>query len=187
MQKGKIIFLNGVSSAGKTSLAKALQHKLDTPYYWLSEDIFREMTPKKFDNEDNEENERAWVNSILGMYHTAKMYSDLGWNTIIDTVMDEDFWVKKAAGLLHDYPAIFVHVTCPPEELQRREKERGDRVIGLAVEQLAYLCPQDNTYDVTVDTHANTTEECADKIIDLLGNVDNFQAFNMLWRQESNT
>jgi len=185
MEKGKIIFLNGVSSSGKTTLARILQDKLAKPYYWLSEDVFRAMTPKKFDNEDSEENERAWVNSILGMYHTAKMYSDLGWNVIVDTVMDEDFWVEKAAGLLYDYPALFVNVTCPPEELQRREKDRGDRVTGLAMQQLSYLCPQDNTYDVIVDTHAATTEECADKIIEILDNSENFSAFKSLWMQRT--
>ena len=57
MERVKIIFLNGVSSAGKTTLSKVLQDKLDSPYYWLSEDIFRDMTPKKFDGDDNDESE----------------------------------------------------------------------------------------------------------------------------------
>jgi chloramphenicol 3-O-phosphotransferase len=143
MENGKIVFLNGVSSAGKTNLAKTLQHKLAAPYYWLSEDIFRDMTPKKFDNEDSDENEQAWINAIFGMYHTAKTYSDLG--------------------------------------LQRREKERGDRLTGLAEEQLSFLCPLDNTYDITVDTHNNTYEECADKIIKSLDCSGGVSAFKTLW------
>lgn len=35
-KKGKIILLNGVSSAGKTSLAKKLQEVLDEPYFHLA-------------------------------------------------------------------------------------------------------------------------------------------------------
>jgi len=185
MQKGTIIFLNGVSSAGKTTLAKILQHKLETPYYWLSEDIFREMTPRKFDNEDSEENEWAWIHSIFGMYHTARMYSDLGMNVIVDTVTDDNIFLDKIVELLHNHPALFVQVTCPPEELQRREKERGDRIIGLAVEQLSELCPQDNTYDITVDTHASTIEDCADEIIVLLDSPEKFTAFKILWAQRT--
>ena len=181
MEKGKIIFLNGVSSAGKTTLAKALQHRLPAPYYWLSEDVFREMTPEKFDNEDSDENEQIWINSVFGMYYTTRMYSDLGMNVVVDTVTDDDMFLDKIVETLHNHPALFVHVTCPLEELQRREKERGDRKIGLAEYQLEVLCPLDNTYDVSVDTYVDTIEECADKIIALLDNSDNFQAFNKLW------
>ena len=158
-----------------------MQQNLASPYYLLSEDIFREMTPRKFDDEENDENEQAWINSIYGMYHTAKTYSDLGMNTIIDTVTDDESFLIKAVGLLHDYPVLFVQVTCPLEVLQRREKERGDRLIGLAEEQLALLCPLENTYDITVDTHNNTYEECAGVIIKLLDCSDNFFAFKKLW------
>ena len=180
MVQGKIIFLNGVSSAGKTTLSKTLQQKLDTPYYWLSEDVFREMTPEKFDNEDTEENGWIWINSIYGMYHTAKMYSDIGMNTIIDTVLDGPTFLDKAVEILHDYPILFVHVTCPLEELLRREKERGDRDIGLAEELLPRLYPLDGTYDIVVDTHNDTYEECANRIIKLLDCSGSFLAFKML-------
>ncbi|MCL2545614.1 MAG: chloramphenicol phosphotransferase CPT family protein [Oscillospiraceae bacterium] len=180
MSKGKIIILNGVSSAGKTSLSKTLQEKLNKPYYWFSEDIFREMTPAKY-MFDEDEYEWAWIDSIYAMYHSAIMYSNLGMGVIIDTVMDDDIWLDKMIALFHDAPALFVHVTCPSEELARREKERGDRELGLAISQLSELHPLCNTYDIKVDTHASTTDECADKIIALLGSSDNFQAFKTLW------
>jgi len=38
MSKGKVICLNGVSSSGKSTLAKSLQEKLNEPYYLMSED-----------------------------------------------------------------------------------------------------------------------------------------------------
>ena len=47
MNKGKIIVLNGVSSSGKTTLAKALQEALDEPYTRLSIDDFINMMPEK--------------------------------------------------------------------------------------------------------------------------------------------
>ena len=162
-----------------------MQQKLTAPYYWLSEDVFRDMTPKKFDNEDSDENEQAWINAIFGMYHTAKVHSDLGMNTIIDTVTDDDLFLDKAVELLHDCPILFVHVTCPLEEIQRREKERDDRLIGLAEEQLSLLCPLDNTYDITVDTHNNTYEECAGKVIQLLDCSGKFSAFKTLWARRT--
>ena len=55
MQKGKIIFLNGVSSSGKTTPAKTLQARLPEPYYWLSVDTFMDMTPEKYMSNDDDE------------------------------------------------------------------------------------------------------------------------------------
>ncbi|WP_312106519.1 AAA family ATPase [Lachnoclostridium sp.] len=183
MKKGKIIYLNGVSSAGKTTLSKTLQERLTEPYYYMSMDTFMYMTPEKFINNDCDENEGIWLQSIINMYHTIKMYSDMGYNTIVDDVFVDDYLPLKMLEILHDYPALFVQVTCPLEELQRREKERGNRDIGLAESQLPDLYPIDKTYDITVDTHANTTVECAEKIIALLDNPDNFQAFKKLRKQ----
>ena len=47
MNKGKVIVLNGVSSSGKTTLAKAMQEAFDEPYIRLSIDDFINMMPEK--------------------------------------------------------------------------------------------------------------------------------------------
>jgi len=183
MNKGKIICLNGVSSSGKSTLARSLQESLKEPYYWMSEDTFTFILPDKFNifKNDTIENEKIWDQAIINYYHAIKMYSDRGYNVIVDGVLDDEEWVDVFVGILHENPVLFVHVTCPEEELIRRELSRGDREIGLAVEQLAYLSPKEQIYDITVDTHVNTTEECADKIIALLDSPDNFQAFRTLY------
>ena len=185
MDKGKIICLNGVSSSGKSTLARSLQENLEQPYYWMSEDTFTFILPDKFNifKSDAVENGKIWEQAIINYYHAIKMYSDRGYNVIADGVLDDDEWVDILVEILHDNPVLFVHVACPKEELIRRELARGDREIGLAIEQLACLSPTGQIYDITVDTHANTTEECADKIIALLDDLDNFQAFRTLWAQ----
>ena len=175
--------MNGVSSSGKSTLARSLQENLKEPYYWMSEDTFTFILPDKFNifKNDTIENEKIWDQAIINYYHAIKMYSDRGYNVIVDGVLDDEEWVDVFVGILHENPVLFVHVTCPEEELIRRELSRGDREIGLAIEQLAYLSPKEQIYDVTVDTHANTTEECAGKIIALLDSPDNFQAFRTLY------
>lgn len=182
MTKGKIIYLNGVSSSGKTTLAKALQARLTEPYFFFSVDVFMNMTPEKYMDTDDD----IWVHAVSGMYRTIKLFSDMGLNAIVDDVFDYQGFLDECVDVLHDYPVLFVHVTCPLEELQRREKERGDREIGLAEEQLPELCPLDNTYDITVDTHNNSKEECADKIIDVLDCFESHKAFKTLWGQRGN-
>lgn len=42
---GQIILLNGASSAGKTTLARALQATLEQPYDLVQLDAFEDMTP----------------------------------------------------------------------------------------------------------------------------------------------
>ena len=181
MEKGKIIFLNGVSSSGKSTLAKVLQSRLSEPFYLLANDIFCNISPEKFIDINMME---TYDRALMGMYYTIKTFSDIGINAIVDDVLLKDNnydRLKQCVELLHDYPVLFVHVICSDsEELRRREIERGDRGIGQGESQLAQLNPQD-TYDITVDTHNNSTEECADKIIEALADPSNFTAFKILW------
>ena len=182
MQKGKIIFLNGVSSSGKTTLAKALQEKLSEPFYHLSNDTFCYMSPDKFIDIDMGE---TYDRALKGMYHTIKAFSDIGINVIVDDVLLKKGYDRlgECVRLLRYYDALFVHVVCSDlEELRRREKQRGDRGIGQGESQLPQLNPQD-TYDITVDTHKNSTEECADQIIEMLDYPEKFTAFKTLWEQ----
>ncbi len=163
MNKGKIIILNGVSSAGKTSLSRALQSKLDEIYYWLANDSFCDMIPDKAWDIDQPEAEYQAL-SMLGK--AVKLFSDNGKNVIVDTVMvtvqKHDLY-SEYIELLRGYPLCVVRVTCPLQELRRREIARGDRGIGQAEGQLSILNPQDG-YDITVDTHLNSVEWCADEI-----------------------
>jgi len=178
MEKGKIIFLNGVSSAGKSTLAKALQDSLDEPYYLLANDTFCDMSPEKFIDIDIMGTYRR---ALSGLHHTIRAFSDAGIHTIVDHVMvKSDACLGECLELLHDHPVLFVHVTCPLEELRRRELERGDRGIGQAESQLAGLEPQDTIYDITVDTFHQAAEECAQQIRAAVAHPENFTAFRTL-------
>jgi len=192
-QKGNIIFLNGVSSAGKTTLAKALQERLDEPFYIINSDMFTSsaslMMPGKFKTRDNA-GFNVFCKTLSGMHHVIKLYSDLGMNTIVDHVLVNDFngknpkLLEECVDLLHEYPVLFIHVSCPINELRRREKERGDRDIGQAEHFLQYLVPKD-TYDLTIDTYNETQDECKERIIAALGHPDKFTAFKTLWSQRA--
>ena len=148
MDKGKIIWLNGVSSSGKTTLAKSLQDRLSEPFYLLANDIFTDepVCPVKFVEIDaNETYQRA----LTGMYYAVRAFSDAGINTIVDDVLlKEDGYdrLKQCVELLHDYPVLLVHVTCPVDELRRREEERKDRWAGMGESQFTILTPQDITH-----------------------------------------
>jgi len=180
MVKGKIIILNGVSSSGKTTLAKALQNKLSVPYFNMDVDVFCLMAPEAFTKDDNT---LQWE-FTSNMFQVVKLYSDMGYNLIVPCVFWYDELLEKCVSLLHSYPVMFVHVKCPVNELQRREEERGDRPKGLAEFLINQIIPKD-TYDITLDTLNNSTDECVDQIIMLLDYPDKLTAFASLWSQHA--
>lgn len=179
MDKGNIIILNGVSSAGKTTLAKTLQGRLSHPYFHMDVDVFCLMAPEKF----SIDNYTVQWNFVSNMFHAVKLFSDMGFNLIVPCIFLEDGdFLKRCVTLLHDYPVLFAHVSCPAEELRRRERERGDRKIGEAETMLSMLAPK-NIYDIEVDTYTFSVEECADKIIGMLNSPDKLTSLKMLWSQ----
>jgi chloramphenicol 3-O phosphotransferase len=187
MNKGNIIWLNGVSSSGKTTLSRMLQQKFDEPYFWLSHDTFHDMNPRKLFDIDFLEFE---YQSAISLAHTAKVFSDLGRNVIADSVFVEEATVQKpetikeTISLLCDYPVLFVHVVCNKEELALREIRRGDRHLGQALAQLNDLIPKDE-YDFTVNTSLNSIEECADLIIQQVA-INSKQSFKRLYQLYNN-
>ena len=68
MKKGRILFLNGVTSAGKTSIVDALQNRDDIFFYVVANDLFQQTIGEKYLQED------YWKylsEVIVLMYHTA--------------------------------------------------------------------------------------------------------------------
>lgn len=177
MNNGKIVFLTGTSSSGKTSLSRALQNMLPEPYYWLSLDTFTdEIAPEKF-------KKFGWP-EIYGqccnlLYRTVKMYSDLGVNVIVDSVTFSI--ARDYIELLRQYPILLVRVICNSiDELRRREMIRGDRDIGQAESQLDQFDTR-IVYDITVDTFEKSIAECAEIIAKMCSNTESYRAFQKMY------
>lgn len=190
MSIGNIIWLNGASSAGKSTLAWKLQEYMDQDYYWLSNDAFTDMPHNKQYDRDWTETYRT---AITMLYRTVRLFIEDGKNVIIDHVMtnnekgvcEELFDCVK---FMHGIHVMFLFVTCPLEELNRREKARGDRKIGNAESQFDKLLPA-KMYDFTVDTYADTTEKCAELIIqkhnNILSDPNYVTAFERMYMERS--
>lgn len=189
MRKGKIIFLNGVASSGKTTLSKTLQSRLTEPYYWLNVDTFITFT----DMNHNPANYFQEGKDPVSLFpHIIKLFSDLGVNVIADAALTKGQGrnlflaletLDKCIEMLHEYPLMYVHVTCPIEEMSRREKVRGkNNSMQNSEHNFTEITPSE-IYDLTVDTFQNTNEECADKIIKLLENPEEHTAFKVIWSQ----
>lgn len=165
MEKGRIIFLNGVTSSGKTSIVEALQEQEDIFFYVVANDLFQEMVGENYLRKD------YWKylsEVILMMYHTAKLYSDMGKNVLIDGILVEREEIKphylQLLEILKDNPLDIVEVYCPLEICRQRNLLRGDRYETQSQEQYD-LMAEAVKYSVRVDTSIASAEECAKKII----------------------
>jgi adenylylsulfate kinase/chloramphenicol 3-O phosphotransferase len=168
MTKGRIIFLNGVTSSGKTSIVDALQERDEPFFYVVANDLFEQMVGDRFLRED------YWKylsEVILMMYHTAKLYSDMGKHVLIDGILVEREQLaphyRRLREILRDNPLDIVEVRCSLETCRRRNIARGDRYETQSEEQ-ASIMAQNIEYSLRVDTENNTPQQCAAQIIESL-------------------
>ena len=165
MEKGRIIFLNGVTSSGKTSIVEALQARKDVFFYVVANDLFEEMVGEEY----LRENYWKYLGEvIIMMYHTAKLFSDMGKNVLIDGILVEREGVaphyERLLSILRGNPLDIVEVFCPPEICRERNIARGDRYETQSVEQAA-LMAKGIHYSLRVDTGIYTPDECAEQIL----------------------
>jgi chloramphenicol 3-O phosphotransferase len=142
-----IVILNGNSSAGKSSIAKALQQVTAESFLHVPMDAFTDMMPASMlEGPDRmvfrslEEGGRriceitigpAAQRTVLGMRHAMAALACHGSNLIVDDVMldgDAAEYAEAFAG----HTVHWVGVFAPLEVLEMRERQRGDRDIGLS-------------------------------------------------------
>lgn len=161
MAQGTIIFLNGTTSAGKTSIARELLQILDAPYLHLPLDTFVAMrTPRDL---GKVEGARVFAQIVSGFHHTLAALAGVGNNLIVDHVLVEQAWLAECVHLLTPFDVLFVGVHCPLAELVRREHARGDRIHGQAAFHFDRVHAH-RLYDVECDTSTASVRQCAVQI-----------------------
>jgi chloramphenicol 3-O phosphotransferase len=164
---GRLIILNGIGSAGKTSAAKAFQRCAAEPWLHVSGDVFLDMIAPQLWGDSSgiifRQFEVEGVPSVeiemgaefhrlmLGMRASVAALARAGNNCIVDDVMlsvaDQRDYQLFAEGLNMQFVAI--HATLPV--LEERERNRGDRLIGLSRWQFPRV-HKGIQYDFEIDT-----------------------------------
>lgn len=185
--KSRVIYLNGPSSAGKSTLARRLQNVLDEPYLCVGIDKIIGMMPQKINRWTTSEDEPtigySWISDhdgsiVLNVGHFAQRMEPLlrkmvntmiaeGHNVIVDDVSFGEEEVDKWRSALQNENVIWVGLQAPVDVLEEREKSRPDRILGSARAQ-SYVVHRGVQYDLYFDTSITSLDAMVGAIIELL-------------------
>jgi chloramphenicol 3-O phosphotransferase len=129
---GRVILLNGASSSGKSSIARAVQAKVDEPFWHISIDHLRDADVLPMDRIRSGEFKWAEMREAFfdGFERSLVAYVRSGNNLIVEYIVETPEWMRRLVQLLQGCDVFFVGVHCTLEELERRELARGNRRVG---------------------------------------------------------
>jgi chloramphenicol 3-O phosphotransferase len=129
-----IIFLHGASSSAKSTIARALQARIEKPFWHVSIDHLRDsgvIPTARFKRGDF-----RWADSRTaffdGFHVSIGAYAGAGNNLILEHIIDHDAWVNDLQKVFTGHDVFFVAIHCQLETLVQRELARGDRPAGSA-------------------------------------------------------
>ena len=158
--KGRIILLNGTGSSGKTTLSRALRLKLEPQFHYYSSDQLANEGFRPLDPEVRFE----WRPMFFEGFHLSiSAFAKVGIDLLVEHIVEEQSWADTLRELLSPFDVFWVGVHAPIAEIEQRERLRGDRHIGEALDHLKThsFCK----YDVEVDTTQPISEN-VDTIVD---------------------
>jgi chloramphenicol 3-O phosphotransferase len=196
-----IIIVNGCASAGKTSIIKEMQKMYDKPLLHVGIDRFWAMIPDQYkeyglkahegylfsQTVDSDNNPVVHVKKgsfgkkvAATMPQVIKCFADCGHHVAVDAIFTGDMQLHNYVKALKDHTVYFVGLICELQELERREKQRGNRSLGLARGQIESIHKYKAYYDLMIDsTHCDATT-CAQNIVNFIHSTPAPQGFKKL-------
>ncbi|WP_309571196.1 phosphotransferase-like protein [Deinococcus sp.] len=130
--RGALIVINGASSAGKSTLAHALRDALPAPFLHFSLDFFMfgdQVLPRTANGRL-----RDWKlirpQVFSGFNRCLPALLAAGNNLVVDYIIETPQMWQELSTVLTGLDVYLVGLHCPVEELERRERARGDRGVG---------------------------------------------------------
>lgn len=162
---GRIILLNGASSVGKSTLARAVQARIDAPFWHISIDHLRDAGVLPLARIRSGEFPWKTMRAAFfdGFEGSLAAYAAAGNNLIVEHIVETAEWMARLVALLAPFDVFFVGVHCELAELERREAARGDRPIGDARRDFETI-HRHARYDFEIDTTRPKADD-ADRVI----------------------
>ena len=153
------IVLHGPTSAGKSSLARALQDSGAVPAFHVSLDAFVTMSRRR-DMRSTEEQRQAYHIHCDNLRSTLARLIGSQFEIIVDLVLRDELELQACLDIFSGRPLYLVGVRAPLDILEERERRRDDRGAGMAREQINHPA-FGRDYDLIIDTSVCTPEEGA--------------------------
>jgi len=204
---GKIILLNGSSSAGKTTLALKIQQLSDEPFHHMALDQFRDGLAGKYRGLNSPATDQgsrglnvvpikkdgAWVTDVQfgdlgertlkGMRRAIAAFATAGNNVVVDDLLFKPSYLYDYLKVLADYDVWFIGIRCSLEVVNQREAQRPGRFPGTATSHFDVVHSHGVPYDLEVDTAINTPRVCAQQILKRLTSAP--QTFNQHYQENA--
>ena len=192
MGAGKVIFLNGSSSAGKTTLAIMLQQLLDEPWQHMALDQFRDGMPGRYRGLNSpagapgdrglnivpQEKDGQLLTHIRfgdygeqvlqGMRRSMAAFARAGNNVIIDDLLFKPAYLDDYVRALSGIPTWLIGIRCSLDVVNERERRRTGRFPGTAASHFDAVHAHGADYDLELDTSNSDPKSCALMIIERL-------------------
>ncbi len=159
---GRIFYLSGLTSTGKTSIINELVSRREWRFCVLGFDMFEEAIPQWAYSDS------AYSDAIRAMYHAARSLCRSGHDVIIDGLimnlpgLEQHYTALKE--ILEGCPLRLIRLICSPEELRRRNENRGDRRFEQSEAQAKFE-EQSANYELTLNTETTSIKQCADILL----------------------
>ncbi len=176
MPQPQIILLNGASSSGKTTLANELRNRLPQPAFYYSSDLLVEggMLPEV--DRERDHTPQSWKGIrprfFHAFHHSIAGFAQAGIPLLVEHIVEYADWFRELVLVLQPFSLCYIGVHCPPEVIEQREAERGDRAIGEGRSHLEDGIHTWSSYDFSVDTRMCSPAENAARIIEFLAGFD---------------
>lgn len=163
--------LNGVSSAGKTTLGRTLQGMLPRPWLLIGiDDLIRAMpdedgTLLHISASGQVDVGPGWRGLEASWYRGVAAVAGSGTGVIVDEVLlGGRAGQERLQAAFTEFEVLWVGVLCDREVTRAREVQRSDRIPGMAEKQAAVV-HEGVTYNLTVDTSHATPASCAAMVL----------------------
>ncbi|HHT8892926.1 TPA: phosphotransferase-like protein, partial [Burkholderia cenocepacia] len=111
------IVLHGPTSAGKSSLAKALQNSSEAPMFHISLDAFVEMSRRRDMRSDEELNQALRIHH-LNLQSTLKRVAASHFGIVLDLVLRDTTAFEECISALAPRRTYVIGVCCPLDVLE---------------------------------------------------------------------
>jgi chloramphenicol 3-O phosphotransferase len=172
---GQVVILNGAPRSGKSSIATAIQQSFSGTWVNLGVDVARAMTPSELQpgiglRPGEAAHPAASSVPLLyaALWESVAAHARLGLNVVVDVGLYDTAVAADAAHRLEGLAVLFVGVRCDVETIMQRRRSAPEYVSAIegdpvpeAVRLWQHEVHARWTYDLDVDTSAQTPEQCA--------------------------